>query len=139
MALSTNPTYDYTDVIIWTGLEVNVSVIVVALPTLRSWLASKVKFFSSTNGGSGQALSSDPYGSAKGTKKSGRSRHMRIPSGNGKRPMDTDRESQIELDVRSKGFTQVEISTSSTPRDDNDSDNSTYDGIYVTKTSVVKR
>ncbi|KAL2759588.1 hypothetical protein ACRALDRAFT_1060380 [Sodiomyces alcalophilus JCM 7366] len=34
-AESTNPTWDYADTLIWSGLEVSVSVIVTSLPTLR--------------------------------------------------------------------------------------------------------
>ncbi|KAK7921215.1 hypothetical protein PG985_009237 [Apiospora marii] len=34
---STNPTWDYTDVLIWTTLEVDVSVIVVSLPAIRAF------------------------------------------------------------------------------------------------------
>ncbi|KAK8077347.1 hypothetical protein PG996_003517 [Apiospora saccharicola] len=34
---STNPTWDYTDVLVWTTLEVDVSVIVVSLPAIRAF------------------------------------------------------------------------------------------------------
>ncbi|KAK8039298.1 hypothetical protein PG993_007709, partial [Apiospora rasikravindrae] len=36
-AKSTNPTWDYTDALIWTTLEVDVSVIVVSLPAIRAF------------------------------------------------------------------------------------------------------
>ncbi|KAK7948151.1 uncharacterized protein PG986_009037, partial [Apiospora aurea] len=36
-ANSTNPTWDYTDALIWTTLEVDVSVIVVSLPAIRAF------------------------------------------------------------------------------------------------------
>ncbi|KAK8087091.1 CFEM domain-containing protein [Apiospora phragmitis] len=34
---STNPTWDYTDFLIWTALEVDVSVIVISLPAIRAF------------------------------------------------------------------------------------------------------
>uniref|UniRef100_A0A8H7NCA9 Rhodopsin domain-containing protein n=1 Tax=Bionectria ochroleuca TaxID=29856 RepID=A0A8H7NCA9_BIOOC len=47
--LSVNPTWDYTETIVWTGIELSVSIIVVCLPAMRKltkrfipWLASTI-------------------------------------------------------------------------------------------------
>lgn len=37
-AKTTNPTWDYREAVIWTGLEVNVAIIVACLPAIRLWL-----------------------------------------------------------------------------------------------------
>jgi hypothetical protein len=99
MANTTNPTYDYTDVIIWTGLEVDVSVIVACLPAIRSYLAGKFSIMKSTNANSGkEALSSNNgYGSSKGSKSTKKSQLLRLASRTPTRGMDSDHESQIEL------------------------------------------
>ncbi|KAI0484507.1 hypothetical protein GGR56DRAFT_27595 [Xylariaceae sp. FL0804] len=38
-ARSANPTWDYTDLMVWTALEVNVSIVVASLPAIRQLLA----------------------------------------------------------------------------------------------------
>lgn len=53
MAKTKNPTYDYTDVIIWTCLEVDVSVVVACLPAVRHYLGSRLRLFRSTHERSG--------------------------------------------------------------------------------------
>ena len=54
MGDSENPTYDYTDVIIWTGLELDVSVIMASLPALRKYLGLRFETFGSSKDGPSQ-------------------------------------------------------------------------------------
>ncbi|KAK4213237.1 hypothetical protein QBC37DRAFT_243179, partial [Rhypophila decipiens] len=47
---SANPTWDYTDVIIWTGLEVAVSIIVTSLPAIRVLINRRIGSVLGTSG-----------------------------------------------------------------------------------------
>lgn len=140
MARTTNPTYDYTDVIIWTGLEVDISVIVACLPAIRSWLSGKFSFLASTNGESGRATLSSRGNlpSNKAMKASRRTSHLRLSSVVGNRVADVDHESQIELGDKHHGYTQTEIGTASTVTPDDGSEISTEGRIYVRKTTLMK-
>ncbi|KAK9792806.1 putative G-protein coupled receptors family 1 profile domain-containing protein [Seiridium cardinale] len=136
MAKSTNPTYDYTDVIIWTGLEVDISVIVACLPAIRSYLSGRIKFLASTKEGSGSP--NDNCNSTKATRTPRKTAQMHLSSIAPKRVMETDHESQIELGDKNMGFTQTEIGTASIVTPDDRSIASMEDGIYVQKTTTMK-
>jgi hypothetical protein len=136
LAQTTNPTYDYTDVIIWTGLEVDISVIVACLPAIRSYLSTRIKLFGSSNGGSGRPTmypSDRLAASSKNTMVTRRSSHMRLPdSSSNVADVDTDQESQIELGDKVLGSTKINIgATKLTPEKRSNSS----DGIYV-KTTI---
>ncbi|KAK3387575.1 CFEM domain-containing protein [Podospora didyma] len=47
---SVNPTWDYTDALIWTGLEVAVSIIVTSLPAIRVLISRRDNLFGSLSG-----------------------------------------------------------------------------------------
>lgn len=120
MGDSENPTYDYTDVIIWTGLELDVSVIVASLPALRKYLGLRFEAFGSSTGrpsqGSEQSSGARCHRDREGAREHGRSaertRHWRLSSrSNVASQTDADCESQIELGIDVKGTTQADVST----------------------------
>lgn len=137
-----NPTWDYTDVIIWTSLEVDVSIIVSCLPSMRSYLGTKLEFFgSSKNAKYGKYGGStlDSYGrhglSNKGGKNTrlGSEVQLSVVSHTAA-DLDTDRESHIELGDRVQGSTRTRIGAAKV-LGDAASDMSADDGIYV-KTTI---
>jgi hypothetical protein len=139
IAATTNPTWDYTDVIIWTSLEVDVSIIVACLPSMRSYLGTKLDFFGSSNGKYGRSTldSYDRHGiSNKSAKNTRLGSEVQL---SGVSPsvadMDTDRESHIELGDKVAGSTRTRIGAAKMAGDDR-SDKSADDGIYV-KTTIM--
>lgn len=121
MGDSENPTYDYTDVIIWTGLELDVSVIVASLPALRKYLGLRFEAFGSSQDRPSQGNEQNPgaryHRDCKAAREHSkpaerRTRHWRLSSrSNVASQTDVDCESQIELGVDVKGTTQADVST----------------------------
>ena len=133
-ARSTNPTWDYTDSLIWSGLEVAVSIIVTSLPAIRVllnrvlpkvWLFAASSARRSTDGRGGMSASAG----IEGTPVDGPKRPARSLSGGGRAPRPVRsaqsrlfslmagsrsslNESEIELGDMSKG----EIASARTPR-----------------------
>jgi hypothetical protein len=60
-ARSTNPTWDYTDALIWSGVEVSVAVIVTSLPAISVFLTTRFPHLFGSRGSSNQ--SGGPSGS----------------------------------------------------------------------------
>ncbi|KAH8677926.1 hypothetical protein BX600DRAFT_479436 [Xylariales sp. PMI_506] len=136
-ARSTNPTWDYTETIIWTALEVNVSVIVVCLPAIRLFFSHILpQFFGSTMRST--TLPSTDRGTSNGISKKSNSRFSSMFSSG---RLDDDTESQLELGDRANGTTQTEIVVDYGQTDNfsNDSgDNTTKNGIHVHRETVWK-
>ncbi|KAG7136444.1 hypothetical protein HYQ45_005996 [Verticillium longisporum] len=159
-ARSTNPTWDYTDTLIWTGLEVSVSLLVTSLPAIRmlvnrvvpdvlGTLTSKYGFsFGSKKQASGDStdLRSGKYSDATYRNSvSGLSGRPAVPESRfklfrvgGKGQMN---ESELELGDKLKGDVQTEIgATPSSWRDaaaDQDRHSSMESGIHVHTTTTV--
>lgn len=142
MAKTTNPTYDYTDVIIWTALEVDVSVIVACMPTIRSYLSEKFKFLVSTNDKSSKGtMSSDGRykETSKPLKRLWRSQLLRLSSRTPTQIMEESHDSQIELGDKIMGFAKTDIEAISQAKVREDGTGiSESDKIYVQRTTVIK-
>lgn len=136
-AKSLNPTWDYTDTIIWTALEVDVSVIVVSLPAIRVILAKNIpKVFGTTQR---SESTSQSFSKSKGSNKlfSGSKRdNSRFSSAFVSARRDEDAESQLELGDRVYGTTQTEIAVDYGQLDDRSGD-SNDNGIHVRRTTVM--
>ncbi|KAH8880093.1 hypothetical protein GQ53DRAFT_755429 [Thozetella sp. PMI_491] len=114
---SVNPTWDYSDALIWTGLELSVSMIVISLPAIRALLARTVPgFFGSLksratglSGSAGFSKRSDPQGTLnsrrddKSVKRQSRFFSVLGSTSNG------SHESQLELGDKIHGNVQTEI------------------------------
>jgi hypothetical protein len=131
------PTWDYTDTILWTALEVNVSIIVISLPPIRAFLSQYLpKVFGTT-------LASEPAshhvsGSHKlGSRQYG-SKFSSVFSMS--RRADGDSESQLELGDRNQGRTETEIVVDYGQTDDRSNNSSTgsQNGIHVRRTTMWK-
>lgn len=93
---SLNPTWDYTDAVIWTSLEVKVTIIVLCLPTVRMLLARLIpSVFGTTEG------SSNPKSSSAISGTGGRSKSDGTSSSN-RRARYPQEEDEIELSVDMK-------------------------------------
>ncbi|KAM0602730.1 hypothetical protein ACHAP1_007343 [Verticillium nonalfalfae] len=159
-ARSTNPTWDYTDTLIWTGLEVSVSMLVTSLPAIRmlvnrvipdvlGTITSKYGFsFNSKKQVSGDStdLRSGKYSDATYSNSvSGPSSRLAVPESRfklfrvgGKGQVN---ESELELGDKLQGDVQTEIgATPSSWRDDvadQDRHSSMESGIHVHTTTTV--
>lgn len=138
-ARSQNPTWDYVDALLWTALEVNVSMIVASLPAIRALLVQTVpKVFGTTMRSKGAASGnlSSPRELSKHTKNSAsRSKLASVFSTRGSR-IDDDNESQLELGDRAQGVTQTEIAVDYGQADDR-SVHSSEIGIHVQTTTTM--
>lgn len=136
-ARTVNPTWEYTDVLIWTALEVNVSIVVITLPAIRAWLAlSLPKVFGTTMR---SASASHPISTTRGTNKLISNQHGSKFSSvfSTTRQGDDDAESQLELGDRNNGSTQTEIAVDYGQTDDRSNDSRiSQNGIHVKKTTV---
>jgi hypothetical protein len=128
-ARTTNPTWDYTEVLIWTSIEVCVSAIVTSLPAIRVLISrfrpgifGTVLSRSKGPDSHGTGLSSSRGGRAMDAR-DGRSAQLRIFSIM-TRPVDPDTESQLGLELgdKTKGEVLTEVAGART-----DSDDSRYD------------
>ncbi|KAM0284539.1 hypothetical protein ACHAQH_001905 [Verticillium albo-atrum] len=159
-ARSKNPTWDYTDTLIWTGLEVSVSLLVTSLPAVRGLLnrmipnifgtmASRYGFSFGTkkqDSGNSSALRSGKYSGAKySNSATGPSNRIAVPearfklfklSGRGQ-----ENESELELGDKLKGDVHTEIGASpSSWREgpvDEERHSSMESGIHVHTTTTV--
>ncbi|KAK6210653.1 hypothetical protein LQW54_006002 [Pestalotiopsis sp. IQ-011] len=144
-ARTVNPTWDYTDTLIWTALEVNVSIIVICLPAIRVYLSTSLpKIFGST-GGSKSASSHHHAHSAKRLR-------SRDPGASAKfssvfsttRRADggdlSETESQLELGDRRHGMMDTEgTADHDRPDDVSNYSDSSHKGINVRRTTVWTR
>lgn len=140
-ARSLNPTWDYTDTLIWTALEVNVSVIVVSLPAIRALLAVNLPqlFGSTSSSGSGTYNLSKTKSSSKKQAKAHGSKFSSVFSSRRADEDDDDAESQLELGDRMQGSMQTEIAVDHDGPDSRSRDSTgsqQRDGIYVKKILV---
>ncbi|KAK6064620.1 CFEM domain-containing protein-like protein [Seiridium cupressi] len=136
-ARTVNPTWDYTDTLIWTALEVNVSIIVICLPAIRVFLAQSLPKIFGTTLGSGSG--SQPIPGTRGTNKRLASKQVGSKLSSifsSTRRMDDDAESQLELGDRSHGRTETEIAVDYGQTDNRSNDSaSSQNGIHVRKTT----
>ncbi|KAI1857934.1 hypothetical protein JX265_010964 [Neoarthrinium moseri] len=137
-ARSLNPTWDYTDTIIWTALEVNVSIVVISLPAIRAYLAITLpKVFATTLR---SKSTSDNSSSSRGTGKVlSKQRASKLPSvfSASRRPDGDEAESQLELGDRVHGSTQTEIAVQYDHGDDRSNRSITsQSGIHVQQTTI---
>ncbi|KAF3013258.1 hypothetical protein E8E14_008700 [Neopestalotiopsis sp. 37M] len=147
-ARTVNPTWDYTDTLIWTALEVNVSIVVISLPAIRVYLSKYLpKVFGSTVG-SGAASHPRSHGGSSSTAKRRLHNSSRQISSNkfssvfttttkrrGTGDGDSDTESQLELGDRGHGMTDTEIAADHGSHHAEDSDGS-HGGINVCRTTI---
>ncbi|KAK6074010.1 CFEM domain-containing protein [Seiridium cupressi] len=77
-AKSLNPTWDYTDPVIWTSLEVKVTIIVLSLPTIRVLLA---KLIPSVFGTSQKSTPTKKFTPHSGSRSTGRNQYEDLPDG----------------------------------------------------------
>ncbi|KAF7514988.1 hypothetical protein G7054_g14831 [Neopestalotiopsis clavispora] len=150
-ARTVNPTWDYTDTLIWTALEVNVSIVVISLPAIRVYLSKYLpKVFGSTVG-SGAASHPRSHGGSSSTAKRRLHNSSRQISSNkfssvfttttkrrGTGDGDSDTESQLELGDRGHGMMDTEIAADHGSHHAEDSDGS-HGGINVCRTTVWTR
>lgn len=155
---TTNPTWDYTDTIIWTTMEINVAIIVSCLPAVRVYFGQLMpRIFGSTMGKSAPGYSSSRgFGSdSKKLPRSKSSSAMPLSEIMSRTGRDTDAESQIEFGTnKNERFTtRIEAhSTASSPelmarnQDDNVSHDSRagrssgeQSGVHVTRMVTVTR
>ncbi|KAM0818047.1 hypothetical protein AB5N19_03854 [Seiridium cardinale] len=77
-AKSLNPTWDYTNPVIWTSLEVKVTVIVLSLPTIRVLLANLIP---SVFGTSQKSTPTKKFTPHSGSRSTGRNQYEDLPDG----------------------------------------------------------
>ncbi|KAK6081220.1 CFEM domain-containing protein [Seiridium cupressi] len=77
-AKSLNPTWDYTDPVIWTSLEVKVTIIVLSSPTIRVLLA---KLIPSVFGTSQKSTPTKKFTPHSGSRSTGRNQYEDLPDG----------------------------------------------------------
>ncbi|KAH6645895.1 hypothetical protein BKA67DRAFT_582660 [Truncatella angustata] len=131
-ARTLNPTWDYVDVLIWTALEVNISIIVICLPAIRAFLSQSVpKIFGTTVR---SASASQPISGTRGTKLTSRQKGSKFSSIFSTRGGDDDADSQLELGDRRQGHTETEIAVNYGQGDDRSNDSiASQPGIHVRK------
>ncbi|ETS78656.1 hypothetical protein PFICI_08509 [Pestalotiopsis fici W106-1] len=161
-ARTVNPTWDYTDTLIWTALEVNVSIIVISLPAIRVYLSKYLpKVFGSTVA-SGSESASHPHSRSHGSSSTKQRLHNSRQRGSSNKfssvfsitttrrrgaangvDGDSDTESQLELGDRGRGMMDTEIVADHACHAEDDlssySDGSSHGGINVRKTTVWTR
>lgn len=109
-----NPTWDFTDALIWTAMEVHISIIIACLPAIRQFLGKwQPKIF----GGSSARMTTNASETAKDSRYGRSSRadsNMRMrPWQSGSNPRsvihEADNESQIELGTTMKGRSESRV------------------------------
>jgi hypothetical protein len=115
---STNPTWDYVDVLIWTALEVNVSIIVASLPAIRALLAKSIpKLVGSTATPTAQDRRTG-RSAGRSTGVLSRTKLSSPFSTNGGATRIDDDELQLELGDRKRGLTHTEVGVAERHTDD---------------------
>ncbi|KAI4600488.1 hypothetical protein KJ359_000843 [Pestalotiopsis sp. 9143b] len=145
-ARTVNPTWDYTDTLIWTALEVNVSIIVICLPAIRVYLSTSLpKIFGSTGGSKSASSHQHAAHSAKRLRSRDQGASAKFSSVfSTTRRADggdlSETESQLELGDRRHGMMDAEGVADHDRADDvsNYSDSS-HKGINVRRTTVWTR
>ncbi|KXJ86789.1 hypothetical protein Micbo1qcDRAFT_152799 [Microdochium bolleyi] len=140
-----NPTWDFTDALIWTAMEVHISLIIACLPAIRQFLG---KWMPTIFGGSSAQSGADTTRTAKGSQ---HGRSIRTDSSTRKKPwqssssprsiiQEADNESQIELGTTLKGRSESRVqAVTSYPIGDSSSMSDDGHGpqIHITKTVKV--
>jgi len=119
-AKSTNPTWDYTDAMVWTSIEVCISIIVTSLPAIRVFLGRLRPGIFGTGDGTGtgtrgksfpsRGREADSSPSSPSKNIYGRSPQSRLFSAMARSGSPDSAESQLELGIRgSSGDVRTEI------------------------------
>lgn len=142
-----NPTWDFTDALIWTAMEVHVSIIIACLPAIRQFLA---KCMPKVFGGSTAASAGGQTGTAKGSRyayglssksdDSGTRKKAWLPTSRSVVREEADNESQIELGTNLKGQSEAQVRVLTTAHPIGDGSSLSDEGgrqIHVTRTVKV--
>ena len=140
-ARSTNPTWDYADALIWSGVEVAVSIIITSLPAIRVLLSrSFPRLFGSHGNSSGKYKASDRSGSSGSKPEFNRKlkslNSIALFSLRSRNASGEPNESQLELGDRIKGNVQTDIGVMDRSDWQADSQDGRGDGIRVMTTTT---
>ncbi|KAH7021288.1 uncharacterized protein B0I36DRAFT_388026 [Microdochium trichocladiopsis] len=142
---TSNPTWDFTDALIWTAMEVHVSIIIACLPAIRQFLS---RYLPKVFGGSSADSAGERSKTAKGSRygqssrtdgSSTRKRPWQSDSNSRSIVPGADNESQIELGTTIKGHSEAQVHAV-TAYPFNDGSSLSDDGgrqIHVTRTVKV--